>query len=624
MGEPITSERTLAASVDVPRVGNGVWDEDGGSSGVRPADPRLAYLVLGASLLPFAVSAIALAVVGLEGSYFPSADHAMTEARVSDVAEHPPLIGLYSRADWAHPGPLMFYLLAPFYWLTGGSSVGPHLGALAINGAAVAGMILIARRRGGPGLMVCTALGCALLMRTLGAEFLQDPWNNYLPVVPYGLLIFLTWSMACGETWALPIAVGVTSFLAQTHVGFVALGVPLLLWGAAWLVVSALRSPESAERRRRLTRMGLISVGIAAVAWLPPLVDAASSTPSNISSAWTWFREADDGTHTLAEGVRVVTAQFGLVPEWLTTKQPFGTFGQSSFLDAAPVPWLLLPVAFAAAVLWRSRTVEDGTAANRDRRHVVAIVALTLGLGAVAVMRTVGPAFDYRLRWTWVPPMVGLVMTLWASWLVVVRTSAGRAAARWLVPASIAGLALLGGVNSFTAALSSTPYEADSEVVEVLTPQVVAALPDDDGAVIVREPYRQAAWYARGLVLELERRGFDARVDPGLALHFGEHRVYDDGPVAAELVVVQDDAIEQGLDDPTLRRIAEWRSHRIDEWEESQTLLAELSEQAEAGRISDEEFWNAFHEVTPDVGTKAGAVAVFVRQGGGVSERPAA
>ena len=35
-------------------------------------------------------------------------------------------------------------------------------------------------------LMLCTFLASALLMRTLSADFLRDPWNNYITVFPSG------------------------------------------------------------------------------------------------------------------------------------------------------------------------------------------------------------------------------------------------------------------------------------------------------------------------------------------------------------------------------------------------------------------------------------------------------
>src|SRR3954452_15351894 len=281
------------------------------------SDARLARVAVAITLLPLLVAAIALIVV-VRGDYLPSSDHALTEMHVRDVGHHPVLVGLYSRDDWSHPGPMLFYVLAPFYWITRGSSIAINLGALAINGASIAGMAFIARRRGGTTLLLFTLLGCALLMRTTGADFVRDPWNTYVTVLPFGLLVFLVWAMVCGEVWALPVGVLVASFLAQTHVGFVVLALPLFAFGAVWLAVSALRSPDRTGRKP-LRRAVAGSVALGIVLWLPTIVDAAINRPSNASRIIRWCRDPKDGIHTLGDGWRVISGQFAAVPEWLTT-----------------------------------------------------------------------------------------------------------------------------------------------------------------------------------------------------------------------------------------------------------------------------------------------------------------
>lgn len=77
----------------------------------------------------------------------------------------------------AHPGPLMFYVLAPFYWLTGQSSIDINLGALVINGGSIVGMALIARRRGGvpPMLFVLIASGDSHPWCGVRAQPLEHP-----------------------------------------------------------------------------------------------------------------------------------------------------------------------------------------------------------------------------------------------------------------------------------------------------------------------------------------------------------------------------------------------------------------------------------------------------------------
>ena len=95
-------------------------------------------------VLPLVVSA-ALLLFDVGDTFVPTSDIALIEMQVRDVGRHAVWKGLYSRVDWSHPGPAQFFLLAPFSWLTGGSPVGPFVGALAINAAALVGMVAVAQ-----------------------------------------------------------------------------------------------------------------------------------------------------------------------------------------------------------------------------------------------------------------------------------------------------------------------------------------------------------------------------------------------------------------------------------------------------------------------------------------------
>jgi hypothetical protein len=125
------------------------------------------------------------------------------------------LLGPYSRFGWFHPGPALYYLLAVPYRLTGGSSGSLAFAALSINAGAVLGITLIARRRGGLPLLLITSVFVLLLMRTLGAQFLRDPWNPFVTLLPFLLLLFVAWSIACADRWALPVGAAVAPFSSR-------------------------------------------------------------------------------------------------------------------------------------------------------------------------------------------------------------------------------------------------------------------------------------------------------------------------------------------------------------------------------------------------------------------------
>jgi hypothetical protein len=568
------------------------------------ADRRMLWFALGVALLPLLVSAIAL-IVDVGNSYLPAGDLAMTEMHVRDVGHHEVLVGLWSRWDWNHPGPALFYLLAPFYWLTGGASIGMSLGALVINGAAIAGMVLIARRRGGTPLMLCTLLGCLLLMRTVGGEFLHDPWNLYITVFPYALLLFLAWSMACGDLWAVPLAAGVVTFLVQTHVGFLPLVAPVLLWSGAALLWRGDR-----ERVARLVRPGLITAGVLVLLWLPPLVDVIRHSPSNLTRIFDYFQDPNEPTNPLVEGWQVISGQFAWWPEWLTYKRAANPItGEPQVIDSPRLPWLLLLVAVAVVALWRR--------GRGDGRKLAVTLGLTLALSVVAVAQTIGPAFDYRLRWTWVPPMLAFVVVAWAGW----RAAADRSREverRALVPVAVGGLLVLTALNAASAARAGVPHQPDAEVVAALTAPALDAVDGNAGQVVVAEYDNSFAgpWYSRSLVLQLERHGLDARVPPDHGVYFSRSRVEDDGPVQLRLVIATDDQVDAAGDEPGLRLLTQWSAIPEEDRASIADELDELGTDWQAGRLSDDDYWAQAQplreELIGEGGTTAHVVAVFV------------
>lgn len=612
------AEGAAGSRPDEPTGGAAGDGEAGGgeAGGGLLGDRAVARLALGLTLLPLAAAAVMLVTV-VGGDYHPLSDHALTEMQVRSVGRDEVLVGLYSRDVWNHPGPALFYLLAPFYWLTGGLSVGVNLGALAINGAAVAGMGLLARRRGGTPLLLVTLLGNALLMRMLGAEFLRDPWNCFVTTLPFGLLVFLAWSMWQGDTWAFPLGAVVTTYLAQTHVGFVLLATPLFAWGAAGLVVGAWREHDGAARseavRERL-RAGAIGAVVLALGWLPPALDALRHSPANIREIVDWFRHPEGEPHTLAEGWRVMSAQFGGAPEWLTTKREFSFGGQSPFIADAPLPWMLVLLVAAGVLLWRRGV--DGV------RTLLTTLGLAFVIGVVAVARTVGFAFDYRLRWTYIPAMVGLIIIGWATWTAVTGRWP-RSGARVLRSLLLAGLAVLGAVNTVTAVTSGTPQGDDSESVAALTGQVLDELPDDPGTVLVTDAGHSGAWHARGLVLQLERRGFDVGVEQSRADQYGRHRVVDPAEADTVLVVSMDRWIDDISERPGARQIAEWYARPPEEIAALEAEWDAIGAEMASGEVSYGEGSRrqlaVAREMTNGSASMAYRAAVFVVEGGGAA-----
>ena len=269
---------------------------------------------------------------------------------------------------------------------------------------------------------------------------------------------------------------------------------------------------------------------------------------------------------------------------------------------------MLAVLVVAGVVLWR-----------RDVAGVLSLLAtlaVTFVLGIVAVARTVGLAFDYRLRWTYIPAMVGLVIIGWAGWTLVAERWP-RAGSRVLTPVVLAALAVVGGVNVYTAATAGTPQNDDSAAVASLTEQVLDHLPETEGTVLVTDTLHSGAWHARGLVLQLERRGIDVGVEESLANEYGRHRVVDDmADVGTLLVVTRDEYIDDIAARPGMRMIADWYALPEAEIDELVARREQVDADLAAGRITLEEAMpvqvSLIRELTNDELSTAYRAAVFV------------
>ena len=133
----------------------------------RPSDSKVAAVALAVAAILFALPLL-VAIVSLIGyHWYPASDLALEVLRIGDVGgRHTPLVGVQSRFGWEHPGPLMFWLFAPFNWLFG--QTGLLAGAAFFNAAALVGSLVVAWRRGGLALLALVAVVGALLTQRSG------------------------------------------------------------------------------------------------------------------------------------------------------------------------------------------------------------------------------------------------------------------------------------------------------------------------------------------------------------------------------------------------------------------------------------------------------------------------
>src|SRR5262249_6130658 len=337
-------------------------------------------------------------------------DWALIELRTRDVGTvRTPLVGPYSRYGWNHPGPLLFYALAPGYRLLAEEAKGLLLGALVVNTASLAAIGVVCWRRGRAcGLLLGTVV-VLLLVRALKPGFLVDPWNPNMIVFPMLAVFFLCWASTDGDgRWAFPLAIGVGSFAVQTHVG-ASIGVlaPIAI-GFVYVIID-----------RRALRATLIAAAIVGVlCWIPPMVQEIrpGGTQRNLSALWSFWTSSHSNTTGWHVGARIAGAQLAIPAPWLT-----GHEVRSIFTGGCGPGW---HVPFALLLLIGALVVAVRRRDTPSTRLCVLAFGL-VGAAFVSAARIVDVPFYYVVQWIWI---VGAVVWFAVIWTGVRALSLRRGA----------------------------------------------------------------------------------------------------------------------------------------------------------------------------------------------------
>jgi hypothetical protein len=512
----------------------------------RPAAfDRWSAGLAGVAILPLVVAAVR--VLTAFSGYTASSDNAANELTVRDVGTHLVLLGPFSRHGWSHPGPAFAYVMAIPYRIFGSDSAAMLVGALLINGVAIATTVVLARRWGGRELAVMVALGMTLLTVSLPADFLADPWNPFVTVFPFGAFLLLVWASTCGDRWALPVACGVGTFCVQTHIEYTAPVVVLLAW-AVWCAGRDRGRPRvSGDGTRGLAMLGL-AVVVLAVMWLPTVYQQLAHSPGNVSKTLDYFSDARQPPQGIRNGARVVAAQYTLTPDWVFGLRGVSPFsGEPAAMHQNPIPVLLLAFVAAAVCAFRRRYLTF--------RNLVVVLAITLGAGTVAASQIIGAMAEYRLRWLWVVAPITTAATLAISLRGIAERRAG--VARVLVAATTAGAVVLAGVGIARASSAEPPAAPrDAEVARV-SRQLLQHLPAGRDPVLLRAASPTAFEDMKGITLALDQAGVGVRVPESNdnRLTFGRSRADRHGPVRGLYVVVTD-AMVDGYRRPGNRLVA--------------------------------------------------------------------
>jgi len=310
-------------------------------------------------------------------------DSAIIQLYAEDIPGRLPLVGVYSRFDFHHPGPLLYYLVAVPVHIFG--AYGLALTAAALSIASLGGILLVLYRRGGAALFAIGVLLDIVLTRSMALDVLSA-WNPYILILPFGLAIVLTWSVWCRDWNALPWLAAVGTFVLQAHIG-TAPCIGFMVGSAAlWATIERVR-------RRCPTRPILISSSVLGVLWLPPVIDQFTSHPGNISQIVT-VGTAGSGEPTLGlvNGLRLLGQLFGRVnPLTIASTEPLEliTAARTASLTLLLVPAIVLSL--SAVLAWRSRL--------RDELRLTGLLLGLMMTSTLFLTSISGLPYLYLVRW---------------------------------------------------------------------------------------------------------------------------------------------------------------------------------------------------------------------------------
>ncbi len=470
---------------------------------------------------------VLVALIGLvRPTWYPTGDLAQAELHVRAFWSDPPLVGAAGRIATAegvqgsHPGPALWLAMWPVYALLGGSSAALMTSVVVVHLCTAALALWLAWRRGGLALVALLAACLVLVVRAGGPEVFTEPWNPWMALLPFLVVLLALWSVLVDDLWAAPIAVLAGSYSVQAHAGY------LLVVGGLFLVVLAVVvwRHRRVERARAARWVGL-AVLLGVVAWIPPLVDQLRREPGNLSVIRESFGRPDGPYLGIGEVAEIATVQFNLLGPWV-----FGP-ARDSFGVVALVGYV------AAVLLWAVAIRSSLRRHASDELALHALLGAAWVLALLSITRIFGRYFEYTIRWVWFLMALTVAGSLWSWWNG--RRHRAAAIGRFGPPllAAVTGLVVVVAIAQF-AARSQPTGEADSRIVGGLVPEVIDGL-DRGERYLLRwwDPTLLGAT-GFGAGLELERRGYTVGYDPSFSAAVMPHRIVPEETADAVLYLV--------------------------------------------------------------------------------------
>lgn len=455
----------------------------------------------------------------------PSSDDGVIALRAFDVfSANPPLLGQWSQSSpLIHEptyslGPMLYWLLAIPARIDGIAVV---LTMAAVNAACVVGSVLLAGRRGGIALALGTAGALALMCRSLPVEIPYEVWNCWAGVFPFTLLLFLAWSVACGDYRLLPLLALVGSYVLQVHFTYLLPGAAALLVGLVGMAVVRRRRPAGALRP-----WAIAALVVALVCWSAPLVEQVGNRPGNFVLA---LRLATDDHRTLgaAAGRYTTVRTIGVVPWWAERARTHPERVLEILRRPPALAIVSSTLVFGAllvllAIAWRRRHHEAVTALALSLLLCVAVAAVAASIPANGVGLA---AIGYVLTWTSPAGMWAWLIAVWSAAALVAPAHRRVAPPRLLRPVAAGAVAVLAVLvaagRDYESSERLPPGVKDYRMIRAAAERVGDALSDSRG-VLLDAPREVPLTFKSAATFALRRKGVSVYVPPRLSVQMGD------------------------------------------------------------------------------------------------------
>lgn len=495
-------------------------------------------------VVPFLVSAVS----ALVQHWVPVSDGAAIVVTSRDLARgHVPLLGISSSLSEVgggdvvyHPGPMLYWVLAPATWLLG-PIVGTIVSVSTVQATAAAGAVVVARRSGSRALTIGAAITVLVVAVTVfGPGRFYDPFNTPLPALVLLFVYLASWRLVVGDHAVAPVAVLAASFCVQVHLTY---AVPVAVVLIPCLVVAFGPARWHAGPTRPSRATVVATALVAAGCWSGPLVEAVTNGGGNLlalasGSGGTFGRVGLVGAGwVLVNMVALPHVQVGIISDATFRRGP----GPVGLVMGALVTW--------AVVRGARRTSVEG------RRLLVVAGLAVLGAMVDAALLPDEPLEAPQL--TWFKVVVPFAVLAVAGSHLLTRPPPVR---RW---PGVLALALVVAVASLPFPIR-TSLDADRwlyDAVPTLSGELRATLDPSDAYRLRSRGGVRFELLQHALMADLDGHGWDLGVTARNRTYFGDHRVLSAGPEVTDLVVGPAGAPPPGDD---AERVATFRP-RIDE-----------------------------------------------------------